>query len=310
MDFSLSTNWLSTRLASGEAIADTISGLGFASAELGYLLTDDQAEGIRRRVQADVLRIGSVHAYCPVPLGAPYGYPELYAPASPDEDERALAVLHLLRTLACAEQFGARRVVCHAGRVRLRRFGLRYTSQLMRTAHEGGTADATYAKLLRRERALRARGSPAVFEGLCRALDVLLPRFEKAGVMLCLENLPSLEAFPDADEFARLKVRYATPALGYWHDIGHGEVRKRFGWDDPVENARRLLPVTGGIHIHDVSGLDNDHQAPGQGSVDFNMLAFYGTGDIERVFEPAAGVTEDAVRAGLAKIRVAWEKTP
>ena len=58
MDFYLSTNWNSTRHATGEALADEILSLGFAGVELGYQLSEPQADGIRRRVAAGALRVG------------------------------------------------------------------------------------------------------------------------------------------------------------------------------------------------------------------------------------------------------------
>jgi len=89
MRIALSTNWNTRRHVEGEAIADEILALGFDALELGYHTTEEIAEGVLRRVNSGAVTVDSVHAYCPVPVGAPHGYPELYLLASLDEDERA-----------------------------------------------------------------------------------------------------------------------------------------------------------------------------------------------------------------------------
>ena len=89
MQFALSTNWCSQRLESGEAIADKALELGFDALELGFRTTPGQADGFRRALGR--IRVGSVHAFCPVPVSAPEGYPELYQLASLDEDARRIA---------------------------------------------------------------------------------------------------------------------------------------------------------------------------------------------------------------------------
>ncbi len=311
MTFFLSTNYLSERITRGEALVEKVLSLGFNGIELGYLLTDKQIDQIEVARKSCSLEIESLHSFCPVPFGAPYGYPELYAAASPDADERALACLHLQKSLECAARFGAKKVVYHAGRIRMRRFGFSYSSKLKQLALESSPKDEAYVRQLAKERLLRAKASGMWFDGMCRSLDALLPRFEALGVALCLENLPSFEAFPDMEEFQRLRERFPTRALLHWHDIGHGEVRGNYEWDDPLTVTKTLLNDTAGIHIHDVEGLEGDHCAPGAGSVDFTGYAFYGgMSTITRVFEPGPTVPEDVLMKGLALIRRQWDVQP
>ena len=115
MQFALSTNWCSQRLESGEAIADKALELGFDALELGFRTTPGQAEGFRHALGR--IKVGSVHAFCPVPVSAPEGYPELYQLASLDEDARRIARVHVVRNVEFAASMGADAVVLHAGRV-------------------------------------------------------------------------------------------------------------------------------------------------------------------------------------------------
>lgn len=306
MDFALSTNWNAGRHATGEAMIDEIIALGFPSVELGYQLNTEQADGIRRRITQGAVTVTSVHAYCPVPLGAPHGSPELYLLASRDEDERALATIYLMKTLDFAVQMGAQAVVMHAGRVKVKPF----SDELIAAAEEdaAGCASHRYQKLLARLQRRRARKVGRHLDILRGALDHLVPRFAKAGLTLCLENLPSWEALPSETEMLELIQHYASTALAYWHDMGHGQVRHNLGWiSDHRVTAKTLLPHTRGIHIHDVRPLANDHLPPGQGTLPFADFAFYGRANILRVFEPAPQVTATDLAASLAFVRKAWD---
>ena len=73
MRFALSTNWCNRRIESGEEIADMASSLGFDELELGFNTTALQVKGFKSRL--DRMPVGSVHAFCPVPISAPCGYP-------------------------------------------------------------------------------------------------------------------------------------------------------------------------------------------------------------------------------------------
>jgi len=311
MRIALSTNWNASRHEQGEALVDEILALGFDALELGYHTTEALAAGVRRRVAAGAVAVDSVHAYCPVPIGAPHGYPELYLLASLDEDERAMAAILLGRTLSFAESMGARAVVLHAGRVFLKSlFGELHTQTLVDALEEeeGATDAPRYQRLLAKALRRRAARVGKYFDGFCLSLDALLPKFEKAGVTLCLENLPSIEAFPDEREMAMLKRRFDTPALAYWHDMGHGQVRENMGWIRHADAARELLPFTRGIHIHDALPLTNDHLPAGQGMIDFGAFGFYGSDAIIKVFEPAQQVTRKELGEALRHVRQTWGK--
>ena len=308
MRFSLSTNWNVQRHDDGEKLVDEILALGFESLELGYNLTEELAAGVRRRVQAGAVSVDSVHAFCPVPIGAPHGYPELYLLTSRDEDERAMASLTLSRTLTFACAMGARAVVLHAGRIFLDSlFGDLGTRKLVAVLEEEESVEsARYQRVLARARRRRAVRVRKCYDGFSFALDAIIPKFEKAGVTLCLENLPSIEAFPDEQEMLMLKQRFDTPTLAYWHDFGHGQIREYLGWARHVDGARELLPVTRGVHIHDALPLQNDHLAPGKGEIDFGAFAFYGSDAVVRVFEPSPNVTGTELAESLRLVEQAW----
>ena len=309
MRIAISTNWNIDRHETGETLVDEALALGFDALELGYHMTEEIAVGVRRKMDAGEITVGSVHAFCPVPIGAPRGYPELYLLASLDDDERAMAAVLLGKTLTFAQSMGAQAVVLHAGRIFLKSWFSELHTGMLQDAvdEEGGTGGPKVQRLLAKAARRRESRIRKVFDGFCRSLDTLLPRFEKAGITLCLENLPSLEAFPDESDMTRLKQRFDTRALAYWHDMGHGQVRANLGLiRDHADVARRLLPITRGIHIHDALPISRDHLPPGQGAINFSAFAFYNDDRVIRVFEPASRVEPDDLAQSLAMVRRVW----
>jgi sugar phosphate isomerase/epimerase len=302
MTFALSTNWNSPRHADGEAIVDEILSLGFTRVEIGYQFQETQVPGLLRRIRDGATAADSVHAYSPVPLGAPNGHPELFLLAAPEEDTRRLAIFHMRRTLDLAATIGARAVISHAGRVPVGRRWARLANELS----TDNTEHWRYRWNLRRLVQARQRRIGRHLDALRRSLDELLPHFGQAGVALALENLPSYDALPDAEEMLQLAVQYPDSMLRYWHDIGHGQIMANAGFADPIETTRRLLSLIAGVHIHDVRGPMLDHQAPGDGGIDFSRYGFLADPAILHVFEPAATVTPEALKSGLSHLRLAW----
>jgi len=308
MKIGISTNWNSTRHERGGDLVAEVLSLGFEALELGYNLTENQAAEIKVCAGRGEIDVDSVHAFCPVPMSAPHGYPEHYLLASLDEDERVMARIMIEKTLDFAAEMGAKAVVLHAGRIFLKAFFSNLNTHALAEmiGLEGGNDGIRYLKLL--EKTVRRRHSlvQKYYDGFSLSLDALLPRFEELGVTLALENLPSIEAFPDMREMMMLKERFDTPALAYWHDIGHGQVREFFGWERHTDVVDSLWPVTRGIHIHDAQPLLDDHLPPGVGKVEFEKLHAYADDRIIKVFEPARDVPPAEVEMALKFVRAAW----
>jgi sugar phosphate isomerase/epimerase len=284
MKFALSTNWNNTRLDDGAAIADEAGELGFDALELGYRTRPEQLAGFKSRL--DSMPVDSVHAYCPAPIGAPSGHPELYQICSPDEDERALARMMLEKTFVCAAELGAKVVVFHAGYVRMKTlFGNLFT---------------TAPKL----RIKRGRG---LYDAFRREFDLLRPSLESKGLVLALENLPRLEGFPNVFEAKELMREYEGAPLRLWFDTGHALVCETRCWSgNSAHIAAEMAPWVCGMHLNDVKGRFDDHCEAGWGNVDFARLSFLAKRDLLRVFEPASFVTRADLKNSLSYMRNMW----
>lgn len=271
MKFSLSTNWCYRRLEDASAIVDKALELGFQELELGFRTTAEQAAQFRKNL--DRLPVGSVHAFCPVPLSAPEGHPELYSLASLDEEERKMAQVQVIRNIRFAAEMGADAVVLHAGRIRCE-------SRLA---------------WLRRWR--RQRGGHRLMKVFCAELEELAPVLSKFKVTLALENLPYFGAFPDAAEMAAVMAAMTGGWVKPWFDTGHALVM-----------GQPPLAGTVGLHISDTQGERDEHLAPGEGKVDFAALRDLARAARHLVFEPNPTVTDEALRAGVCHIRELWKE--
>ena len=284
MRFALSTNWNNVRLNDGAAIADEAGELGFDSLELGFRTRPQQIPGFKRRLND--MPVESVHAYCPAPVGAPVGHPELYRLCSPDENERALAHMMLEKTFACAADLGAKTVVFHAGYVNM---------------------DTLFGNFFTTARKLRAKRGLKTYDMFRTEFDRMRKSLESKGLVLALENLPGLEGFPDLFEAKRLMREFEGSPLALWFDTGHALVRESRLWSGESSHvAAELAPWIRGIHLNDVKGVVDDHGEPGSGSVAFSRLAFLAKKVSHRVFEPAPCVDPADLRSSLAYIRSVW----
>lgn len=285
MDFALSTNWCNRRLETGEEIVDAALELGFKSLELGFHTTDLQVQGFKRRLSE--MPIGSVHAFCPVPISAPQGYPELYQLACFDEESRKMAHFQITKNIRFAAEMGADTLVLHLGRVMCRGWISRWD---MKRRFKRGQKMVEIAK---------------------RELASLVPELEKNHITLALENLPYLEGFPNEDELMMLLSSDLSSApIRGWFDTGHDRVREANGFRGKMEMqdleafARRFFA---GMHINDVTDKEDEHLAPGMGKIDFAALTGFARGVSHIVFEPSATITEDEVRKGVEYLRALWK---
>lgn len=301
MKLSLSTNWCNRRLESGEAIVDAALALGVDELELGFHTSQFQVEGFKRRLGE--MPVGSVHAFCPVPISAPCGYPELYTLATKDENARALARFHVLKNIRFAADIGADTVVLHAGRVPFGTFFNRsFDSGALRAILLANGKDANaprYRAKLAKAQAIRRKRGEEMLDVFRRELATILEETAGDGVVLALENLPYLEGFPDEIEMDRLAGEFAGAPLAAWYDTGHDRVRRCHGW---IEDAVYPLPYRG-MHLNDVVDLGDDHLPPGEGGVDFAALVPMMRRVSHVVLEPNSGIPPERLANGVEFVR-------
>ena len=291
MKLAVSTHWNAHRHGCGEALVQEILDLGFDRIELGYDLTLDLVPGVQHMVRSGAVRVVSVHNFCPVPLGAPAGHPELFPLASTDPRMRQTAVTHTLKTVELAADVGAPVVVVHAGSVSMKPL----TPKLVDLFNDGKAFSPKYEKIRMKLLMQRERKAQKHVDALCEALEQMLPTIESAQVSLALEIMPYWEGLPTETEAETLCRRFDGERIRYWYDTGHGQARDTLGLVGSQQWLQRLRPVLAGVHLHDTVPPSDSHLMPPHGEIDFSQLLPLIPVDVPLVLEPAPGIPPDHI---------------
>ena len=306
LKFALTTRWNAGRHTDGEAMVNEILEMGFDALELGYDLRMDLVPGVKKMVAEGAVEINSLHNFCPIPMGVPFGHPELWTLGDKDPRTRRNALEYTIRTIRFAAEVGAKAVVMHSGNVKMRH----YTEKLVTLFNQGKQFTKGYEKTRMKLQSKRekkgAKQLPYLYEGINR----LLPVLHECDIRLGIENLPTWEALPTEMEMEQLLNAFRSPHLGYWHDMGHAQIRQNLGFINHLRWLERLSPWLLGMHIHDVQPPFHDHMMPPNGVVDFSIFNQIAHRDILRVFEPTPRVPADQVVTALNLLKNSIWNTP
>jgi len=278
--------------------------LGFEQAELGHSTRISLLPGILEAVDSGLIRISSLHNFCPLPMGVRGAAPNVFQFSSDDPRERENALRHTLKTLDFAARLKASLVVLHLGSVPLKG----QTDRLKELAKEGQKDTPRYQHLC--EEALEkreARKEPYV-ERVHEALRRLLPEAESRGLVLGIENREGLEEIPFEDDLPLLFHEFDSPVVRYWHDTGHAQIKENLGLLHHAMHLETYAERLGGFHVHDVEFPARDHRPPGKGTVDFVSLRPWVKPDRLKVFEFSPSLSAEEVQAGASHLRSLWGK--
>ncbi len=305
MKFALTTRWNAGRHTTGEAMIEEILGMGFDRVELGYDTRVDLVPGIQHMVRSGAVAVDSVHNFCPVPMGAFRGHPEIFTLASKDQRTRELAVHHTIHTIRFAAEIGARVVVTHCGNVDMSRM----TEDLVALAEAGEQFSLRFEKIKMKLQMKREKKAQKQLQFLYEGLEQIVPVLQETRVSLGMENLPTWEAFPTEHEVEQIIRHFDSPWLRYWHDMGHGQIRENLGFINQERWLERLEPVVAGMHIHDVAPPGYDHLMPPRGKIDFSRYRRFGTLPILRVIEPRPQTSREDILEARQHLDAVWGST-
>ncbi len=281
-----------------------IRDLGFEYAELSHGIRLGLVPGILDAVDAGEIKISSLHNFCPLPLGVNHASPNLYEFSDERPRQRELAVKYTLKTLDFAGRVKAPAIVLHLGSMEMKD----YTEKLGAMLERDGKKTPRYEKLRTEATAKREAHKGKAIGRVYETLRLILPEAEKRGLKLGIENRQALEEIPLEDDFEFFFREFDSPSMVYWHDVGHGQIKENLGFLNSARHLESLSARLAGFHIHDVVFPAGDHAAPGTGMVDFAALKpFVKPGHI-KVFELSPSLPVQAVRCGVAHIKIVWGK--
>ena len=269
----ISTAWNYKTDADLRAMLLQIKDAGLDQLELGYLLTRTQLEELIRLLPEMRMKVLSVHNFCPLPYDGPSPrHPSNYCRLSSlDPKESAKAVEWTNRSVDTAVRAGARALVIHAGTVELPDDPSRKIFEL----YSAGKKDTPEFKELRAQLIkARQRTSRPYIETLRGTLAQVMAYAKKKDIQIGLETRYYPVEIPNHEEVGLFLDLFEKDGMGYWHDVGHGEVNERLGFCPPMSYLRTYAHRLIGWHIHGVKVL-KDHHAPFDGDFDLKKVIPY-----------------------------------
>jgi len=281
---------------------EEIRDLGFEYAELSHGVRLSLIPGIFEAVDAGVIKISSLHNFCPLPIGVNTAAPNIFKFTAENARERENAVRHTLKTIETAERVKAPLIVLHLGAVEMKE----YTDKLLDMVKEGKKDTPKYQKLFEEAEERRAVLSEKPMQYAYEILRKLIAEVEPRGIKLGIENREAVEEILFDNDYPFFLHEFQSPSVVYWHDTGHAQIKENLGFIDHAQHLKALQRRLYGFHIHDVEFPGRDHRAPGAGMVKFGELKPFVKPEHLKIFEFSPSLTVEEVKAGIAHIKSLW----
>jgi len=286
---SLSTCWLSHRHIDGYEMVREIVEMGFEFIELSHGIQVSLIPGVFKALSENLIKVSSCHNFCPLPPHLTKAAPNVYQPSSPDSRELDLWVRHTLRSLDTTAHVGANRLVTHMGSLFF------FWGNPSKKLKQMVKAPLSAEELQKNEVFVKAReklltkmrkASPRHVERIRQCMQDIQAYATEKGIRVCAENREGLLELPLDCETSEFCQQFAD--LGFvhlWHDTGHAKLKERMGFFDHEHYLQENHSAIQGFHLHDTTPDGRDHQALGDGYIDFEMVKKYFRADQVFVLE-------------------------
>jgi sugar phosphate isomerase/epimerase len=279
-----------------------IRDLGFACAELGHSTRVSLLPGILEAVDSGLIRIFSLHNFCPLPMGVTGAAPNVFQFSSENPRERENAFRHTVKTMDFAVKVGARLVVLHLGSIDMKA----YDERLIELLKSGQDQTLRYEKLCGEILEKREQKKERFVAQAHAVLQRLVPEAQGRGLTLGIENRDGLAELPLESDLLMFFREFSNPVIGYWHDTGHAQVKENLGFIRHAMHLETYVDRLVGFHVHDVEFPARDHRPPGKGMLDFASLKPWVKPEHPKIFEFSPSLTTEEVRAGVAHLKGIW----
>lgn len=254
-----STSWNSHRHTAGDVMLREIKALGFDLIELGQRIPDSLLSGIQRMFEAGEARCSSLHIACS--HSSEVNAPIASGFASAEASERETAVCEALRMIDRAQRFGARAVILHCGMVAMTPI----TRELVALAQEGKLLSRSYVRKKIAAVRQREEGGSILLDRMEECLRPIIALAVEKNIALGIAAARGYEQIPSERELRQLCAR--LPHLGYWHHMGHIQIKENLGFLDHVEWLRAIARRTVGCQMQDVKWPAEEGQLPFSGEM-------------------------------------------
>lgn len=266
-----STCWNNSRHTCGESMIEEIVDLGFTRIELSHGMTISKLPGIRDAHARGLFTCCGIHNYFPSPVEVMIDAPDAYEFTSHRSFDRQRAMDMTLKTLELCAEFEAGYLVLHMGSVPMSQ--KKWSKPLTRMVADGMLHEPKFAKARIKFVRKREKLGPLYYHRAIEALTPLADRAQQLGVKLAIESRSHFEDVPTEREMIDLQDHFADhPAVGYWHDFGHVQLKHNLNLLDHRQWLETISPHLIGGHVHDVEWPARDHRVPFSGTLDYEPL--------------------------------------
>jgi sugar phosphate isomerase/epimerase len=293
---SFSTCWNSGRHSDGAEMLREIKDLGFDHVELGHGIRLSLVPGIQKAFDAGEVRFTSLHNFCPLPVEIMKASPDCYKFSAADPKEYERAIKQTFQTIDFAERLGVPFVVLHCGRVEMNPI----TDELIALVKRGELLSREYVRKKIEAVQKRESAAPPALARVKHALTQIAQYAAKKNVRLGVEGRRGYEEIPSERELPQLLDELNSPQLGYWHDMGHLQIKENLGFVNHEEWLRGIGHRAFGCHMQDCVWPAQDHQPPFTGMVELEKLVPLLPANCLFVWEMSPRKTADDIRRSVA----------
>ena len=278
---SLSTSFLQSRYPTdGYAMLCRAAELGYEYVELGHSTPITSLEGIFKALNEGVVKVSSLHNFCPVPPFASGAVPNLFSPSTKIKIESQQWIRHTLNTLELAKQTQAKAIVSHSGA--LSYFLFRPDAKISKLLEDKDLSnfeeeDIEFAKV--RDKFLKKTTHRAItkdYNFLLKNLKTIEEHLKKSNVFMGIENREGISELPLDWTFSALFEKIGnSPTIKVWHDLGHSKIKEIKHLYKQQQLIEDTYDKIAGWHIHDCTNAGKDHLALGEGCINFESLKQY-----------------------------------
>jgi sugar phosphate isomerase/epimerase len=273
-----------------------IKELGFDRVELGHGIRISLMPGIQKMFEAGEVEFTSLHNFCPLPVEITKASPDCYKFSAAYSKERERAIKQTFQTIDFAERLGAPFVVLHCGEIEMNPI----TDELIVLAKKGEIFSREYVRKKVKAVQTRETAAPPYLERVKDSLKRVAEYAAKKNILLGVEGRRGYEEIPTERELPSLLDEVNSPQLGYWHDMGHIQIKENLGFLNHEEWLRSIAPRTLGCHMQDCIWPAQDHQPPFAGMVDLEKLVPLLPANCLFVWELSPRKTPEEIRKSLA----------
>lgn len=264
----LSTCWNSHRHQDGFAMLEEIRKLGFRSVELGHAVRYSLWPGVLKAWEKDVIKITSLHNFCPVPVEVYRPDPNIYKFSDVRQGQRHRARRATEETLRHAAKLGASTVILHLGWAGPQGITRRLEALYLRDRF----LERAYTQVKVRAVGQRRKLFDQVWSRVKSSLEPIVALAGELKIRLGIETRAVFEEFPHEEEMEQVLAAFPADVVGYWHDFGHAARKDFLGWHTHAETLALRAPRLFGCHVHDCLRLKKDHQPLSHGDIEFSAL--------------------------------------